>query len=73
MVLGPDGVEKRRSVNALLSPTVPYDSPANVAFDGVGSLLVVNHPFGTNLPSHFTVLDVYVGDAGSPLELPTIP
>ena len=73
VVLGPDGVEKRRSVNALLSPTVPYDSPANVAFDGVDSLLVVNHAFATNLPSHFTVLDVYVGDAGSPLELPTIP
>lgn len=73
VVLGPDGAEKRRSVNALLSPTVPYDSPANLAFDGVDSLLVVNHAFATNLPSHFTVLDVYVGDAGSPLELPTIP
>lgn len=73
VVLGPDGAEKRRSVNALLSPTVPYDSPANVAFDGVDSLFVVNHAFATNLPSHFTVLDVYVGDTGSPLELPTIP
>jgi len=73
VVLGPDGAEKKRSVNPLLSPTVPYDSPANVAFDGVDSLFVVNHAFATNLPTHFTVLDVYVGDAGSPLELPTIP
>lgn len=73
VVLGPDGVEKKRAVNALLSPTVPYDSPANLAFDGSGSLFVVNHAFATNLPSHYTVLDVYVGDPGSPLELPTIP
>mgnify|MGYP000131340837 CR=1 FL=1 len=73
VVLGPDGVEKQRAVNALLSPTVPYDSPANLAFDGIDSLFVVNHAFATNLPSHYTVLDVYVGETGSPLELPTIP
>jgi sugar lactone lactonase YvrE len=73
VVLGPDGAEKRRSVNTLLSPTVPYDSPANLAFDGVDSVFVVNHAFATNLPTHFTVLDVFVGDQGLPLLQPTIP
>lgn len=73
VVLGPGGAEKKRSVNALLSPTVPYDSPANLAFDGVDSLFVINHAAITNLPTHFTLLDVYVGDVGSPLEYPTLP
>ncbi len=72
-ILWPDGSEDTRLVNALLSPTVPYDSPANVAFDGTGSLLVSNHAFATNLPSHFTVLDVFVGDTASPLERPNLP
>lgn len=73
VVLGPDGLEKKRSVNALLSPTVPYDAPANLAFDGVDSLFITNHAAITNLPTHFTLLDVYVGDVGSPLEYPTLP
>lgn len=72
-VLRPDGSEESRLVNPLLSPTVPYDSPANLAFDGAGSAYVTNHAFATNLPSHFTVLKVFLNDAGWPLELPTLP
>lgn len=72
-ILRPDGSEEQRLTNDLLSPTWPYDSPANIAFDGTGSLLVSNHAFATNLPSHFTVLDVLVGDFASPLEEPHLP
>lgn len=72
-VLRPDGSEETRVTNPLLSPTVPFDSPANLAFDGYGSLLVTNHAFATNLPSHFTVLRMYVGDPGAPLEQPALP
>jgi len=73
VVLWPDGSEQTRVVNDLLSPTVPFDSPANIAFDGQGSLLVTNHAFATNLPSHFTVLDVFVADTASPLIEPSLP
>ena len=73
VVLWPDGSEQTRVVNELLSPTVPFDSPANVAFDGGGSLLLTNHAFLTNLPSHYTVLDVFVGDTASPLIEPSFP
>ncbi len=72
-ILRPDGSEEARLVNAPLSPTWPYDSPANIAFDGTGSLLVTNHAFVTNLPSHFTVLDVLVGDFAAPLAEPVLP
>ncbi len=68
-----DGSEETRFTNPLGSPINPYDSPANIAFDRQGSLLVINHPFATMDPSHFTVLDVYVGDKGSPLSKPDLP
>lgn len=72
VVLRPDGSEEARVTSNLLSPTVPFDSPANVAFDGAGSMFVVNHAFLTNLPSHFTVLKVFVDDPGLPLQLPRL-
>ena len=72
VVLRPDGSEEARVTSNLLSPTVPFDSPANVAFDGAGSMFVVNHAFLTNLPSHFTVLEVFVDDPGLPLNLPRL-
>lgn len=72
-VLRQDGAEIARLKNPLLSPIFPYDSPANIAFDGEGSLLVTNHAFATGLPSQFTVLDVWVKDAGSPLVKPNLP
>lgn len=73
VVLRTDGSEEARLSNALLSPTVPYDSPANLAFDGSGAAFVTNHAFATNLPSHFTVLRVFLGDAGLPLYQPFLP
>jgi len=72
-VLGPDGAEKARLGNSPLSPIFPYDSPANVAFNGRGSLLATNHAFATGIPSQFTVLDVYVGDSADTLAKPVLP
>ena len=70
--LNPDGTEKFRLTNPVLTPTRPYDSPANIAFNGKGSILVTNHAFVTGIldPGQFSVLDVYVGDTGSPLVKP---
>lgn len=52
--------------------SVAVDSPAGLAFDGTGSLLVANHAVFSANPAHFAVLDVYVGDRGAPLFLPVI-
>ncbi|HEX8116159.1 MAG TPA: SMP-30/gluconolactonase/LRE family protein, partial [Pyrinomonadaceae bacterium] len=60
-ILNPSGAETGRLANPAGSPFFPYDSPANIAFDGHGSLLVTNHAFATMIPTNFTVLDVYVG------------
>jgi sugar lactone lactonase YvrE len=74
-VLEPDGTESARIANPLLSPIAPFDSPANVAFDGQGNLLVTNHAFATGAlsPPQFQVLKVYVGDVASPLAEPLVP
>jgi sugar lactone lactonase YvrE len=72
-ILNPSGAETGRLTNPAGSPFFPYDSPANIAFDGHGSLLVTNHAFATMIPTNFTVLDVYVGDKGSPLSKPDLP
>ena len=72
-ILDPSGAETGRLTNPAGSPFFPYDSPANIAFDGHGSLLVSNHAFATGIPANFTVLDVYVGDKGSPLSKPGLP
>lgn len=70
-----DGVEEARFSNPLGSPINPYDSPANIAFDGEGSLLVTNHAFATGglLPDQFSVLKVWVKDGGSALAKPMLP
>ncbi len=54
------------------NPIFPYDSPANIAFNGRGSALLSNHAFASGVPENFAVLDVFVNDRGSPLELPRI-
>ena len=41
-----------------------FDAPANVAFDGEGSLLVTNHAIFTANPGHMAVLSVFVDDDG---------
>jgi sugar lactone lactonase YvrE len=71
-ILRPDGTESARLKNPPISPVFPYDSPANIAFDKHGSLLVINHPFATMDPSHFTVLDVYVNDKEHSLIRPNV-
>ncbi len=68
-ILGPDGTEVARLTNPT-DPTFPYDSPANIAFDGRGSLLVTNHAFATMNPAHMTVLEVYVNDKAGRLFKP---
>ncbi len=73
VILGPDGSEVGRLANAAPGAISPYDSPANIAFNGRGSLLATNHAFATGIPSQFTVLDVYVNDSASPLAKPELP
>lgn len=72
-ILDPGGSEVTRLKNQG-NPIFPYDSPANLAFDGKGSVLVTNHAFVTGVddPAQFTVLDVWVNDKGSPLVKPFI-
>lgn len=72
-ILRPDGTEGARLANAQLGAIFPYDSPANIAFNHKGSLLVTNHAFVTMIPSQFTVLDVFVNDKESPLAKPNLP
>lgn len=68
-ILDADGDEVARLGNTA-NPIFPYDSPANIAFNGRGSILLTNHAFVTGVtdPGQFTVLDV--DDDASPLELP---
>jgi sugar lactone lactonase YvrE len=73
VILDPASHEVGRLKNPLPGMISPYDSPANIAFDGQGSLLATNHAFATGIPANFTVLDVYVGDKGSPLSKPDLP
>ena len=74
-ILNPDGTEAARIKNPLLSPTQPFDAPANLAFDGKGNVLVTNHAFATGLllPKQFQVLKVFVDDLGAPLVTPVVP
>lgn len=74
-VLAPNGVQVLRLRNRILSPFFPYDSPANIAFKPPGSILMTNHAFATGIvmPKQFTVVEVFVGDAESPLEKPAFP
>ncbi|HEX2042576.1 MAG TPA: SMP-30/gluconolactonase/LRE family protein [Acidimicrobiales bacterium] len=70
-ILDHDGDEVVRLGNQG-NPVFPYDSPANIAFNGRGSALLSNHAFATGIPENWAVLDVFVNDRGSPLELPRI-
>jgi sugar lactone lactonase YvrE len=69
LVLNPDGSEYGRIVSDL------FVSPANVAFDGNGNLLIVNHPIsaGRQDPSLFKITKVFVGDTDGSLLFPDIP
>jgi sugar lactone lactonase YvrE len=71
-ILRQDGTEETRIVNTL-NPIFPFDSPANIAFNHEGSLVVTNHAFATMIPANFTVLDVFVDDKEDPLVKPNLP
>ena len=64
-VLEQDGSESAYSGPA---GTLPWANPANIVFDGEGSILVTNHaslvPYD---PALFAVFDVFVDDKGQPL------
>jgi sugar lactone lactonase YvrE len=68
-ILNPDGTESARLHNDQ-DPIFPYDSPANIAFNKQGSIVLTNHAFLTMIPGHFVVLDVFVDDKESPLVKP---
>lgn len=74
-ILSPNGAEQVRLANPAGSPVLPYDSPANIAFNNAGSILLSNHAFVTGVlnPEAFNVLDVFVDDTASPLEKPLLP
>ncbi len=71
---GAQWCEVARLTNPPGSPIYPYDSPANIAFDGKGSILLTNHALftGATNPGQFSGLEVFVNDRGSPLDLPII-
>lgn len=73
VVLHPGGGEERRIINNILTPGAPFDAPANLAFAGTGHALVINHAAISNLPTHFTLVDVFLDDPGDPLERPNLP
>ena len=73
-VLDQSGAEVDRLANGA-NPLFPYDSPANIAFDGKGSMLLSNHAFATGPtnPEQFAVVDVFVDDRGAALARPKLP
>jgi sugar lactone lactonase YvrE len=73
-ILDQSGAEIDRLANGS-NPLSPYDSPANIAFDGKGSMLLSNHAFATGPtnPDQYAVLDVFVDDRGAPLARPKLP
>lgn len=72
-ILSPDGVSEMRLTNATNTSPIPYNSPANIAFNNHGSLLVTNHASIAVNPAHFAVLDVFVNDEALPLNTPKLP
>jgi len=68
-ILNPDGTETARFHNTD-DPTFPFDSPANIAFNNKGSIVITNHAFATHLAIHMVILDVFVDDRESPLVKP---
>lgn len=73
-VLDAAGTQVARLGNAALSPIGPYDSPANIAFTGDGSIVLSNHAFATGLalPAQFSIIDVFVDDEGLALHRPVL-
>ena len=70
-VLDPGGDEIAR-ISGPQGSSIPFDAPANVAFDGKGSLLVTNHALLSGATAKMGVLKVYVGDRGEALFTPDV-
>lgn len=68
-LLAPGGWEIGR-ISGPTGSSVPLDAPANVAFDGHGSLLVTNHAAFSQNAAHFGVLRITANDPGLPLFKP---
>jgi sugar lactone lactonase YvrE len=71
-VLDPDGREGARLKGPINSP-IAYDTPADFAFDGKGSVLITNHALFSGNPASFAVLKVFVRDFGVEAEVPRLP
>jgi len=63
-VLNAEGTEVRRFPNPVENQQrpVPFDNPANIDFDGNGSILVPNQAFFSPGPAHWAILSVWVDD-----------
>lgn len=73
MILRPDGTKRAQLSNPQGSLNAPYDGPANIAFDGAGSILMTNHAPVTGLVTRqFSIVDVDVDDDGAKLFTPMI-
>jgi sugar lactone lactonase YvrE len=55
-----------------MAQEIPYDTPASVAFDGKGNLLVANQSYITGDSTHWAILRAYVNDRALPLIEPRI-
>ncbi len=72
-ILAPNGTERARFASAP-GDDVPLDLPAGIAFDSrTKSLLIANHALLSGDPAHFAVLQMFAGDAGDPLDEPSLP
>jgi sugar lactone lactonase YvrE len=72
-ILAADGTELSR-LQSEPGDSIPLDNPAGIAFDSrTKSLLIANHALLSGNPAHFAVLQAFVGDAGDPLEAPSLP
>jgi sugar lactone lactonase YvrE len=69
-LLAPDGTETGR-LSGPTGSTIPYDNPANIAFDDqTRSILVANHAIESNNVHDMAVLEVFVDDRAAPLFKP---
>lgn len=72
-ILRPNGAELARFASAP-GDDIPLDMPAGIAFDSrTRSLLIANHALLSGDPAHFAVLQMFAGDAGDPLDEPSLP
>jgi sugar lactone lactonase YvrE len=67
-VVGPDGKEITRIRHDSGDP--PFDQPASVWFDN-DRLLVANDAYFSGDPTHFAIFDVFAGEPGAPIFVPT--